>query len=113
MLVVDDEVHICRLLFEFLSGRGHQVYTASDGIEGLLKYEQRRPEVVILDISMPRMNGIEVLCRIREIDKRTKIIILSAYGNSTNVRGAMKMGAQFFLEKPVEIERLMNILAVL
>ena len=114
VLVVDDELYICELLYEFLSMHGHRVTVAVDGLEALLKYEKDRPDVVILDIAMPDMNGIEVLRQIKEkeIDTKTEIIILSAYGDSMTVQGALKMGASYFLEKPVEIERLLNILYV-
>jgi len=113
VLVVDDELYICELLDQFLSSRGHQVDIATDGYEALEKYEQDKPDVIILDISMPGLNGLDVLRKIKESDMHTEIIILSAYGDSTTVQDALDIGARCFLEKPVEIERLLNILAVL
>jgi len=113
ILVVDDEIFICDLLYDFLIKQGYNVFTAFDGKEAREKYKQKWPDVVMLDISMPKMSGIEVLQEIMEINSHSVIIMLSAYGDSDTVRGTLKMGADYFLEKPIEFERLMNILNVL
>ncbi len=113
MLVVDDEEYICEILHEFLSLQGYQVDTAANGEDALKKYEADRPEVVLLDIRMPGIGGIDILRRIKEIDSRVGIIMLSAFGDEETVNEVLQMGADYYLQKPVEFERLMEILTSL
>jgi len=110
ILVVDDELPICDLLYEFLSLQGYQVTTATNGREAISKFEENCPDVVILDIRMPEMNGIEVLQKIKEIDSNAKVIMLSAFGDSKTIEKALQMGASYYMEKPLEFDRLMKIL---
>jgi DNA-binding response OmpR family regulator len=100
-------------LKNFLSARGYHVRSACDGADAIEEYQKNKPDVVLLDIALPKMNGIEVLRRIKEINRSTDVIMLSAYGDSLTIRGTFKMGANYFLEKPLEVERLLNILEVL
>jgi len=113
ILVVDDELPICDLLYEFLSLQGYQVTTATNGREAISKFEENCPDVVILDIRMPEMNGIEVLQKIKEIDSNAKVIMLSAFGDSKTIEKALQMGASYYMEKPLEFDRLMKILNAL
>jgi DNA-binding response OmpR family regulator len=80
ILVVDDEQSIRILYKEELEEEGYTVITASDGDEALRKVKNARPDLITLDIRMPGMDGIEVLHRIREIDKEIPVIMSTAYG---------------------------------
>ncbi|MEA3280747.1 MAG: response regulator [Thermodesulfobacteriota bacterium] len=113
ILVVDDEEYICEILQEFLSLKGYQVDTAANGEDALKKYEADRPDVVLLDIRMPGMGGVDILRRIKEIDSRAGIIMLSAFGDAETVNEVLQMGADYYLQKPVEFDRLMEILTSL
>ena len=113
ILVVDDEEYICEILHEFLSLQGYQVDTAVNGEDALKKYEADRPEVVLLDIRMPGMGGVDILRRIKEIDSRPGVVMLSAFGDEETVNEVLQMGADYYLQKPVEFERLMEILTSL
>lgn len=83
---------------------------AKDGIEVLLEYKKLKPDIVMMDISMPKMDGIAALKEIRKTDHHTKVIIVSAMGEEEYVRAAIKAGADSFILKPFEIETLVNIL---
>ncbi|MDY6973308.1 MAG: response regulator [Thermodesulfobacteriota bacterium] len=113
ILVVDDELPICDILDEFLSLQGYQITTATNGQDALSLFEGSRPHMVLLDLSMPGMSGMEVLRRIRAVDKETHVIIASAFGDSDTVREALKMGANYYMEKPIDLDHLLNMLAAL
>ena len=110
ILVVDDEVFICELLEEFLTVQGYYVITATDGEEAVSKFESKRPNLVLLDIRMPGMSGIDVLSRIKEIDDSAGVIILSAFGDVEMVQKALNMGAYRYMQKPVELFSLLDTL---
>ncbi|MFO7942311.1 MAG: response regulator [Bacillota bacterium] len=100
ILVIDDEVNIRKTLLRSLKGSGYEVETAVNGEEGLEKMEQRAPDVVLLDMKMPGLSGIEVLREMREREIYSKVVIITAYGTVDNAVEAMKLGAVDFLQKP-------------
>ncbi len=79
ILVVDDEEHILKLYEKVLSEEGYQVKTATCGEEALRMAKERSPEVVILDIKLPDLNGLEILSGLRKLNRKTYIILNSAY----------------------------------
>lgn len=113
ILVVDDEYLICELLHEFLSMQGYQVTTATNGQEAISKFDEIKPNVVILDIKMPGVSGIEVLRKINKMNSDTTIIMLSAFGGSNIVKESLLIGANYYLEKPIDFEQLKNLLIAL
>ena len=113
VVLIDDEADIREIMTIALEDAGYQVATAKDGEAGIRLTEEILPQIIITDIRMPGMNGIEVLRKIKEINRDTDIIMLSAHGDSDTIRGTLNMGANYFLGKPIEIERLLNILEVL
>ena len=113
ILVVDDELQICELLDEFLSMQGHQITTVTSGEEAIIEFQANKTPVVLLDIRMPGISGIEVLRRIKEIDSNTGVIMLSAFGDPDTVQEAFQAGADYYLEKPIELEELMKVLVEL
>jgi two-component system KDP operon response regulator KdpE len=98
-LVVDDEPQIRRLLRITLEGNGYRVVDAVNGKEGLLEAAQSRPEVVLLDLGLPDMNGIEVLKRLREWS-RVPVIILSVRDRESDKIAALDAGADDYVTKP-------------
>ena len=110
ILVVDDELSICELLDEFLSMLGHRVTIASSGEEALSLLDYGDAQVVLLDIRMPGVSGIEVLRKIRKNSLDTGVIMLSAFGDRETIQRAMDMGANYYMEKPIELEQLIKVL---
>jgi CheY-like chemotaxis protein len=106
ILVVDDEPDVVEVLQEFLVGKGYEVLTASDGLEALRKVAEERPHLVLLDIRMPGMNGLDVLRHIREIDQGVGVIMVTAVNESETGRRALQMGAFEYITKPIDFEYL-------
>jgi DNA-binding response OmpR family regulator len=103
VLVVDDDPATVELLQEFLVGKGYEVSTAGDGAEALRKVKEERPHLLLLDIQMPKMDGLEVLRRLREIDKEVSVIMVTAANEEAIARQAMELGAFDYIVKPLDL----------
>jgi DNA-binding response OmpR family regulator len=106
VLVVDDEVFIRELVEEYLALHGYQVFTAAGGREAIEKFEAESPEVILLDIRMPGMSGIEALRKIKDTGRNVFVVMLSAFGDFETVQEALRAGANCYMEKPFALERL-------
>ncbi len=106
ILVVDDEPSICRLLAHNLGRAGYEVVTAGSGGEAIDTIESSSVDLVLLDLKLPDIAGLEVLRHLRRIDADLPVIVLTAHGSVDIAVEAMKLGAQDFLAKPFEMERL-------
>jgi DNA-binding response OmpR family regulator len=104
--VVDDDPSIRNLVREFLTLRGYRVRVAQDGKEALALVEQERPHLIILDLNMPGMNGIEVLRALRARDFKGGVVMLSVSQDEHALQQTMDLGAVDVMGKPVELERL-------
>lgn len=105
ILVVDDDVMVRDLLVRFLSLRGYQVRSAKDGREALRLIGESVPDLVILDLVMPEMNGVELLRALAERDYAGRTIILSGHQNDALLAEAWALGPQEVLDKPLDLER--------
>ncbi|VBB42450.1 Two component, sigma54 specific, transcriptional regulator, Fis family (fragment) [uncultured Desulfatiglans sp.] len=108
ILVVDDESAICDLVVEFLSFKGYAVSSASKGYAGLRMFQQEDYDLVLLDIRMPEISGLDVLREIKRIRPTTAVIMLSAYGDAETIRTALTYGAAHYIEKPMALEGLLR-----
>lgn len=107
ILVVDDEESVRRYLATLLTSEGYEVSCAEGGEEAIGMIKQHlSPSAVILDVMMPRVDGLETLRKIREIDEALPVIMLSAVGQTATIVKAMKMGASDYLTKPFEDDEL-------
>ena len=106
ILVVDDEPQITRVLRTALTGSGYEVRTANDGHAGLRSAREWQPDLVITDISMPNMNGIE-LCRQLRAETTLPIIVLSVKGEEKTKVEALDAGADDYVTKPVGMDELL------
>jgi PAS domain S-box-containing protein len=102
LLLIDDEPDIVRVLSMSLKVDGYDVTTATSGVEGLDAFTKEAPEIVITDIKMPGMDGIEVLKKIKELNVETEVIIITGHGDIENAIEALKHGASDFINKPVK-----------
>ena len=105
VLIVDDEVIIRESLRDWLSDIGHQILIAEDGPQALGVIEKEEPDIVIADLMMPGIDGIELLKRAKEISPSIEVIIITAYGSIPTAITAMREGAYDYIEKPFCPER--------
>jgi two-component system response regulator AtoC len=100
ILIVDDDAAFCRYLHNILSRFNHAVHIARSGQEALESLDDVKPDLVILDLVLPDINGLEILSRIRQRPKKIPVIMLTGFGKTSTVVMAMKLGARDFLNKP-------------
>lgn len=103
VLIVDDEPEAVELLQEFLVAKGYDVITAGDGAEAVRKVMDERPHLILLDVRMPKMDGLEVLRRVREIDKEVGVIMVTGVTEEEIGRQAMALGAFDYIVKPLDL----------
>jgi len=107
ILVVDDEERIRAILSAVLKDESYTVQTASDGAEAVKRYDEFKPSVVILDLQMPHMDGLDTFRRIRASDPKAVAIILTAHGTIQSAVQAIKEGVYDYLTKPFDNEQLL------
>ena len=107
ILVIDDERSIRNSMKDILSFEGHEVSLAENGMEGLVAVKTEKPELVFCDIKMPKMEGIEVLQRIKEFTSEIPVIMISGHGTIDTAIDAIKKGAYDFIEKPLDLNRIL------
>ena len=107
LLVVDDEIRILNFLRSNLKALGYEVVTASNGLEALEQFHATQPDLILLDILMPKMNGLDVLKEIRGFS-RVPVIFLSAKGNERDNIAGLDMGADDYIAKPFSPDELVS-----
>lgn len=108
VLLVDDEKEFVVTLAERLELRGFQVLIATDGEEALRFFDSDLPQVVVLDLMMPGLSGMEVLERIKAIDSTIPVILLTGHGATKDGIRGMELGAFDYLMKPIDINELIS-----
>jgi len=106
ILLIDDEPDIVRVLSMSLKADGYDVIPAHSGAEGIAAFEKERPDIVLTDIKMPGMDGIQVLKKIKSIAPQSEVIIITGHGDIDNTIEALQYGASDFINKPVRDEAL-------
>ncbi|MDR4509035.1 MAG: response regulator [Candidatus Brocadiaceae bacterium] len=110
ILLVDDEETLRWALYEALSEEGYEVDDTNDGIEALEMIKNTHYDLVISDLSMPTINGLQLVSEIKEIRPATKAVIITAYGSTEAVIEAMHLGVSDFITKPFKIEHIKNVI---
>lgn len=110
ILIVDDEANARSALSELLSGEGYQVETAADGFKALRKLAEQRPHLVLTDLKMPGMNGLDLLRKMREQDPGVIVVVMTAFGAVETAVAAMRHGAADYLTKPLDFRALLLVL---
>lgn len=111
VLVVDDETVLAAVMGDYLGRHGYAVYVKSSGEEALKVIDREPPDIVVLDYRLPRMDGVEVLRRIKETHPEIEVIMLTAHGSVESAVEAMKLGAFDYINKPVDLEELRLVIA--
>lgn len=114
VLIVDDSEASLRYLRRVVVACGHTVVgEARDGVGAVRQYQALRPDVVVMDLIMPTMNGLEALREIRDADSGARVILASSAQSSDAALEAEQLGARFFLYKPIEQDKLAHVLELL
>src|SRR5262245_22922645 len=111
VLVIDDEVNAVTALETLLREDGYEVSCAHEARTGLQLLEKNEPDVVLTDLRMPGMDGIELLAKVKQVRPETMVLIMTAYGTVKTAVKAMKLGAEDYLGKPIDVEELEVVLA--
>jgi len=106
LLVVDDQMGVRRLLYETFQEDEFDVQMAGSGSEAIEMVRELEPDLILLDMKMPGMNGLEALGEIRKFNQITPVIMMTAYGELEIVSEAMKLGVQEYITKPFDIYEL-------
>lgn len=110
LLFIDDEPQLLNVFQKFYSEKNFRVLTAESGAKGLAITKREKPDVIILDIRMPKMDGIQTLEKFRKKDKQTKVIMLTGYGTADTVRKTADLLVSDFVSKPFDLEALLNVI---
>jgi len=112
ILVVDDAPDILEMLVEYLRGKGLEVLGVADGEEALRRLPEFRPHLVLLDLLLPGLSGLETLQRIRALRRETRVVVISGTEDVEIARRAMDLGAVEYVTKPVDLTYLDSVLEI-
>lgn len=103
VLIVDDQHGIRMLLKEILVKEGYETYSAADGEEAIQIVSEVKPHLVLLDMKIPGMDGLDILKHIKDVNESIKVMIMTAYGELNMINEAMEIGAISYFLKPFDI----------
>ena len=108
ILIIDDDEAIRETLYLFFTNQNYKVQLASDGYTGLELIEKTSPDLVITDLMMNGMNGIEVIKKAKELDQNTQVLLVTAFDDLKSTINAIQAGAYDYVEKPIDLEYLLG-----
>lgn len=108
ILVIDDEKDLCSLIAEVLSEKRYKVITANSGKEGTSQIKENRPDLILLDLKLPDVEGTKFLAKIREGYSKIPVIMISAYGTEEIKKEAKNLGVYGFINKPFTAEKILK-----
>jgi DNA-binding NtrC family response regulator len=111
ILVVEDEAAVRSVLTDLLDGLGYEVIEAADGVKGWELAQAEHPDLVITDVSMPKMKGTDLLARVKQSLPDTPVIVITGYASLKLAVDAVRMGAYSFVQKPFDIDEIQRIVA--
>jgi len=111
LLLIEDDVDVADVLARAFREEGHRTTVAYTGQEGLLRLAQERPDAVLLDVGLPKMNGIEVLRRIRSVDQALPVIIVTGLATKSQIAEARELGVTEVIEKSYVLKNFSESLA--
>jgi CheY-like chemotaxis protein len=104
ILVVDDEIHVVRLLQNYLASKKYDVHTATNGLEAIQKVKDVMPHMVFLDIIMPGMSGIETMQHIKKINPKIVVTMVSGVIDEELAKRTLQLGADDYIVKPIDLK---------
>jgi len=110
ILIIDDDEVTLKCLGMCLHQQGLEVFTTADGPRGIEIFQQQRPELVLLDLGLPSVDGIDVLKQIKRIDGSSKVIMISSYSTPESIKNALAAGAYAFMGKTFDLHDLRSTL---
>lgn len=113
ILIVDDAEFLRVRISKMLAGEGFEITQAENGARAVERYKTNRPDLVLMDITMPEMDGLSALKEIRAFDPQARVVMLTALGQESVVLEAIKAGARDFVVKPFERERVLTAISKL
>jgi two-component system, chemotaxis family, chemotaxis protein CheY len=108
ILIVDDAEFLRVRISKMLVGEGFEVTEAENGLKAIESYKSKKPDLVLMDVTMPEMDGLTALKELRKIDPNAKVVMLTALGQESVVLEAVKSGAKDFIVKPFDRDRVMS-----
>ena len=111
VLITDDEIEIVEFLSSFLKRKNVQVTVATDGSKALQLFQEQHPDLVLLDIGIPILDGLKVLEKIKKERPDVKVIMVTGKGDQDSIAQADKLGADDYLTKPLELSELYSVVA--
>jgi len=108
ILIVDDEEDICEMLADFLSNNSFETFWTTQGDQALKLVKQIRPHLLLLDIRLPDVNGLEILHEVQKADPALGVVMITGYHDIEIAQEALKAGASDFVTKPVELDYLLT-----
>ena len=105
LLYVEDDLDTQEYMEFYLSDEVKELYQAYNGEEGIELYKSKKPDIIVTDLNMPKLNGMDMIKKIKSIDSQQIIIITSAFGDVDNLMEALNNGANGFISKPIDIEK--------
>ena len=109
LLYVEDDATLREQFLRILRAKFKEVYEAKDGLEALQKYEEHSPDMMLVDINLPKIEGLKVIEFVRKSDKHTPVVVLSAYSDQVKLLKAIKLGLSDYLIKPVPHKKLLSL----
>ena len=110
ILIVDDQLGVRKLLFEAYKNDFKEIFTASSGLEALELTKIHKPDIIIMDLKMPGMNGIDAIKELNKSKFQGKIILMTAYGELDTISKAKELGLGYYIAKPFDLKELRAIL---
>ncbi len=107
LVIDDDEMHLA-LMQRVLQDGGYEVYTTADGPQGIEIYKEHPPDLVLLDLGLPSTNGLEVIRKLKAVDPKARIIVITGYPSEESASVAFRYGAIEYMEKPIDIDKLLD-----
>ena len=108
ILIIDDDEVLLKLLSMTLMEEGYTVLSTADGPQGITLYKDHVPALVLLDLGLPSMSGIEVLQELRRLNSKAKVIVITGYGSVESAVVAIRHGAWDYVQKPIDTDALLR-----